>query len=53
MEKLTVTAQPIDHFQYTINHIYDNNGKKQSIDNLINGPDASIKWLPALSNEWG
>ena len=34
-------------------HIYDASGKKQSIDKLINGPDALTEWLPALSNEWG
>ena len=34
-------------------HIYDANGKKQSIGKLIKGPDAQTKWLPALSNEWG
>ena len=34
-------------------HIYDTNGKKQSIDKLIKGSDAQTKWLPALSNEWG
>ena len=36
-----------------IHHIYDDNGKKQSIDKLIKGSDATTKWLPALSNEWG
>ena len=36
-----------------MNHIYDVNGKKQSLDKLLNGKDSETKWFPALSNEWG
>ena len=36
-----------------MNHIYDVNGKKQSLEKVINGKDSEIKWFPALSNEWG
>ena len=36
-----------------LNHIYDGDGKKLSIDSLINGQEAEEKWLPALSNELG
>ena len=42
-----------EYITQRINHIYNNKGKKQTIDALINGPDATTKWLPALSNEWG
>ena len=45
--------QQTEYIKAHINHIYDNKGRKQSIDRLINGPDAATKWLPALSNEWG
>ena len=34
------------------NHIFDENGKKQSIDNLITGPDNEI-WLRSTANELG
>ena len=34
-------------------HLYDNTGKKLSVDNLITSKDAIKRWLPALSNEWG
>ena len=34
-------------------HIYDDNGKKLTMENLLRGPDGESKWIPALSNEWG
>ena len=45
--------QQQEYIKQSVNHIYDTKGQKQSIDALINGPDALTKWLPALSNEWG
>ena len=36
----------------SVAHIYDNTGKKLSIDKLLTGPDANI-WNQALSNEFG
>ena len=33
-------------------HIYDDNGKSKSIDNLLQGPTEKI-WSKALINEWG
>ena len=45
--------QQKEYITQSLNHIYNDQGKKQSIDALINGPDAKPKWLPALSNEWG
>ena len=33
-------------------HIYDNNGTRQSMDNLLQGPTKNI-WNKALINEWG
>ena len=34
-------------------HVCDDNRKKLTVDQLINGPDAYTRWMPALSNEWG
>ena len=44
-----LTAQAF--FQHKINHIYDINGKKESLDSLLK-KDPLI-WGRALSNEWG
>ena len=33
-------------------HIYDDNRKRQSMDNLSQGPTKNI-WNKALSNKWG
>ena len=33
-------------------HIYNDNGKRLSIDVLLQGDDGKEKWQPALSNEW-
>ena len=35
-----------------INHIYDENGKKETIDSLLTGKN-SVIWARSLSNEWG
>ena len=39
-------------FEPKINHIYNNFGKKQGIDDLLNGPDKET-WKKAVSNELG
>jgi hypothetical protein len=36
----------------TLNHIYDDNGKKQTLEKLLNGPKPT-RWRQALSNELG
>ena len=45
-----LTAQHI--FEPQMNHIYTPNGKKQTIDDLLNSIDKEI-WTKSLSNEWG
>ena len=35
------------------NHIFDDNGSKQSLDKLLQGKHGPTRWLPALSNKWG
>ena len=45
----------LDHiFQnyHTANHIYRDDGKKETIDSLLDGKD-SATWSRSLSNEWG
>ena len=37
---------------YSINHIYNAEGKKETIDSLLEGPNKHI-WHRSLSNEWG
>ena len=41
------------HIFSKVNHIYNDSGKKLTIDFLIQGDDGTTKWIPALSNEWG
>ena len=36
-----------------MHHIYDAQGIKQSIDQLLTGEDGTTRWQPAMSNEWG
>ena len=36
-----------------LNHIFDETGKKLSLDKLLAGPHAKDRWSPALSNEMG
>ena len=36
-----------------ISHIYDDKGKRQTIDMLLNDDNGKQQWEPALSNEWG
>ena len=35
-----------------INHIYDLNGKRQSINKRLRSNDSQTKWSPALNNKW-
>ncbi len=37
---------------HSLNHIFDENGKKQSIDKLLQGKDKDI-WWKAVGNEFG
>ena len=41
-----------DLYYQSMNHIYDSNGNKETIDLLINGKDSEI-WTQALSNKLG
>ena len=45
-----ITAQ--DMFHLHVNHIYRPDGKKETIDTLLQGSDRDI-WMQSLSNEWG
>ena len=47
---MLLTATEI--FCVAANHIYDENGKKETVDSLINGKDRKV-WNQALSNEIG
>ena len=38
--------------QPTVSHIFDDFGRKQTLDNLLASDDGPTKWIPALSNEW-
>jgi hypothetical protein len=49
LTKLPTFSQPYFH---SLNHIFDENGKKQSIDKLLNGKDKDI-WWKAVGNEFG
>ena len=39
-------------FQPFVNHIYRPNGKKETIDTLLQGSDQDL-WLQSLSRKWG
>ena len=39
-------------FQLKVNHIFKDNGKKETTDSLLNSVDKQI-WTRSLSNEWG
>ena len=41
------------HFQPFCHHIYNNAGKKLSLNKLLQGKNGLTRWTPALSNEWG
>ena len=36
-----------------MSYIYDESGKKQSIDYLLTVPDSNNRWIPTMSNELG
>ncbi len=46
----TLAAQHL--FEYRANHIYDANGKRETVESLLKGPDAEV-WNKSLSNEYG
>jgi hypothetical protein len=39
-------------FQPTVNHIYNQHGKKETIDSLLRGPNKEV-WKKAISNKFG
>ena len=52
-ELLNWDQKAFDTFLYpTINHIYDVQGKKQTVHNLL-ASDQKVRWTRALSNEFG
>ena len=44
--------QAVQQFQFHANHIYDDTGRKETIDTLLAGKNSST-WVTALSNELG
>ena len=38
---------------YSVNHVYDSSGKKQSIDDVINKGENQAQWRISLSNKIG
>ena len=40
-------------FSHKAHHIYNDQGKRLSIDILLSGEHGDSRWMPALSNEWG
>ena len=47
-----IFAPPTSPMLYA-QHIFDPTGKKQTLDNLLNGSHGKSRWSPALSNKWG
>ena len=45
-------AQALHTFQHRVNHIYDESGKKETIDTLLSGTDGNT-WTTSLCNEFG
>ena len=48
----TMVAQHLTHSHHYINHICTKEGKKETIDSLLNGPNKNI-WEKSLRNDWG
>ena len=50
----TLLAQHLfdNYFNPKVQHIYKANGKRETVDSVLKGPDHEI-WNTALSNEWG
>jgi hypothetical protein len=44
--------QAIQTFKHNVNHIYNEQGKKETLDTLLNGKDSAI-WMNSLANEFG
>jgi hypothetical protein len=51
-EQSLQNAEAIRTFQYRANHIYTDDGKKETIDSLLNGTNGST-WTNSLCNEYG
>ena len=47
-----VAQQLFEEYQHQVNHIYNIDGKRQTIDTVCKGPDKDV-WNQSLSNEWG
>ena len=47
-----VAQQIFEEYNHHINHVYNINGKRETIDSVCRGEDKAI-WLQSLSNEWG
>jgi hypothetical protein len=47
-----VAQQLFEEYNHQINHIYNINGKRQTIDTVCKGLDKDI-WNQSISNEWG
>ena len=45
-------ADMLYNVKHTIHHIYTEDGKKETVDSLIEGSNSKI-WMRSLSNEWG
>jgi hypothetical protein len=46
------SLQHVEHFEFHANHIFNSQGKKETIDTLLSGQDSKI-WTQALSNKRG
>ena len=47
-----ILAQHI-YQKHFVQHIFDENGKKLKVDDLLRGSNGPKRWIPAMSNEWG
>ena len=47
-----ILAQHI-YSKHCAHHIFDKSCKTLRMDDLINGKDGRLRWIPAMSNEWG
>ena len=51
-QQFTAAATAAHLFTPVVNHVYRPDGKKETIDTLLQGSDQDI-WTQSLSNEWG
>eukprot|EP00957_Ditylum_brightwellii_P204333 15338712-Ditylum_brightwellii.AAC.1 len=52
LAKTSINYQQQSHPAWYCNHIFDNNGQKQSIDQLLAGPNAAT-WMKSTGNKLG